>query len=342
MPREEAKLDLSTVVVVADLVVESTAETRKGDWRHDLEKSSSGTVAAITEAIEALGVRALHLPSLDALTERASQRHPGDVVLSIFGGERSRNRMALVPAICESFGVRFIGPDVYGRVVCQDKEISKMLASQCGMVTPWHRIVRSESDLDRLGNVPFPVVVKPNMEGSSIGISGRCRVGDSLRMREIARELLGEFKQPVLVEEFVGGREVSLNVIESADGMEMHLAEVTIPSHPNYFDDHVFGLELKAPWIGLEVELLDDSLVEQDISAAMKLLEAVGHVGYCRMDGKLFDGRFHFLELTPDAWLDPKGTFAQSFTRRGWTYQQVLRSILVSESASRRRPESSG
>ena len=91
---KEAKLDLSTVVVVADLVAEDTVETGESDWRHDLEKSSSGTVAAITEAIASLGVRALHLPSLDALNERASQRHPGDIVLSIFGGERSRNRMA--------------------------------------------------------------------------------------------------------------------------------------------------------------------------------------------------------------------------------------------------------
>ena len=342
MQREEAKLDLSTVVVVADLVVEGTVETGGGDWRHDLEKSSSGTVAAITKAIESLGVRALHLPSLDALTERASHRHPGDVVLSIFGGERSRNRMALVPAICESFGVRFIGPDVYGRVVCQDKEISKTLASQCGMITPWHRIVRNESDLDRLGSVPFPVVVKPNMEGSSIGISERCRAESASQMREVARELLGEFRQPVLVEAFVGGREVSLNVIEAADGMDMRLAEITVQDHPNYFDDHLFGLELKAPWIGFDVALLDDSLMEQDVSAATRLLEAVGHVGYCRIDGKLFDGRFHFLELTPDAWLDPEGTFAQSFTRRGWTYPQVLRSILASESASHRRPGSSG
>jgi len=92
---------------------------------YDLEKSSSGTVAAITQATESLGVRALHLPSLDALTERATQRHPERVVLSIFGGKRSRDRMALVPGICESFDVRFIAPNVYRRVICQDKEISK-------------------------------------------------------------------------------------------------------------------------------------------------------------------------------------------------------------------------
>ncbi len=341
MKEDDAKFDLSTVIVVADIAPEES-EDRSSAWRHDLEKSSIGTVTAITQAIESLGVSALHLSSLDALAERASLRLSGDVVLSIFGGERSRNRMALVPAICESFDTRFIGPDVYGRIVCQDKEISKMLASQCGIITPWHRIIRTETDLDRLGNLPFPVVVKPNMEGSSIGISERCIVNEPIQMLEIARELLHEFKQPVLVEQFVGGREVSVNLIETICGTEMRFAEIKIPGNPRYFENHLFGLEIKAQWIGLEVALLDEEIAENDIKAIVSLMEAVGHVGYCRIDGKLLDGRFNFLELTPDAWLDPEGAFAQSFTRRGWSYSQVLRYILASEYVSHRRPESNG
>jgi len=336
-----AKLDLTTILVVADLVVDAATSTNS-DWRHDLEKSSISTVTAILQAIESLGIQAIHLSSLEELSARAAQRHAGDVVLSVFGGERSRNRMALVPAICESFGLRFIGPDVYGRVVCQDKEISKRLAMQCGMATPWHRIVRSEVDLDRLGCVPFPVIVKPNLEGSSIGITERCLVGDSIQMFDIARELLLEFKQPVLIEKFVGGREVCINVIETPSRIEVRFAEVRVANKPQYFEDHIFGAELKAPWVGLEVVPLDEDFSGEDTQAAIRLIEAVGHVGYCRIDGKLLDGRFHFLELTPDAWLDPEGAFALSFTRRGWSYPELLRHILASESASRRHQASNG
>lgn len=341
MPKKAGELDLSTVIVIADTISEHT-EDEQSNWRHDLEKSSIKTVSAIMQALESLGISALHLSSLDALTERASQRLPGDVVLSIFGGERSRNRMALVPAICESFSTRFIGPDVYGRIVCQDKEISKILASQCGIITPWHRIIRTEADLDQLDGAPFPVVVKPNMEGSSIGISERCRAKTATQMQEIARELLCEFKQPVLVEKFVGGREVSVNVIETIDGMEMRFTEIKLPGNPRYFDDHLFGMETKAPWIGLEVAPLEDKLEEQDMMSITRLMKAVGHVGYCRIDGKLLDGRFHFIELTPDAWLDPEGAFAQSFTRHGWSYSQVLQCILASESVNHRHPASNG
>lgn len=336
-----AKLNVTTILVVADLVVDE-ATSGNLDWRHDLEKSSISTVTAILQAIESLGIRAIHLSSLEELSTRAAQRHAGDVVLSVFGGERSRNRMALVPAICESFGLRFIGPDVYGRVLCQDKEISKRLAMQCGMATPWHRIVRSEADLDRLGCVPFPVVVKPNLEGSSIGITERCLVGDSIQAFDIARELLHEFQQPVLIEKFVGGREVCVNVIEEPGHMEIRFAEVRVANRPQYFENHLFGAELKAPWVGLEIASLDENFAEEDIQAAIRLIEAIGHVGYCRIDGKLFDGRFNFLELTPDAWLDPEGAFALSFTRRGWSYPELLGHILASESASRRYLASNG
>lgn len=342
MQSEGAELNLVTVLVVADLITADDPAVSEPNWRHDLEKSSISTVAAIIHAVESLGIRALHLSSLEELSERASRQLEGDVVLSIFGGERSRNRMALVPAICESFGVRFVGPDVYGRVICQDKEISKILASQCGLLTPWHRTIRSEVDLERLGAVPFPVVVKPNMEGSSIGISNRCLVNDSAQMLEIARDLLREFKQPVLVEKFVGGREVCINLIEAPEPIEMRFAEVRVTGRPDYFDGNLFGVELKTPWVSIEVESLDGGLSEEDIMAATRLVEAIGHVGYCRIDGKFFEGRFHFLELTPDAWLDPDGAFAQSFTRCGWPYPKLLSRILASESASRRYQGSNG
>lgn len=339
MTKKMTNVEISTVLLVADLISDDV-ENARVDWQHNLEKSAPRTIAEIVKAIKSLGISILHISSLEALTRRVSQRIPGDVVLSIFGGERSRNRMALVPAICESFGIRFVGPDVYGRVICQDKEISKMLALQCGMITPWHRIVRNEFDLKCLGEVQFPVVVKPNMEGSSIGISERCKAEGNTQMLSVILELLNEFKQPVLVEKFIGGREVSISIIETNDGLEMCFSEIRVTGQPHYFDDHLFGVELKAQPDGREVISTGIDISEQDIAAVKRLLEAVGHVGYCRVDGKLVEGRFNFIELTPDAWLDPEGAFAQSFTQRGWLYSDVLKKVLFSESVSRRHPTS--
>jgi len=226
--------------------------------------------------------------------------------------------------------------------VCQDKEISKRLALQCGVSTPRCSLVRDEADLARVTSVPFPLVVKPNLEGSSIGISERCMVTDAFAMRRVAESLLHEFDQPVLIEEFVGGAEVCFNVIEGNITSEFRLAEVRVVDRPNYFDNHLFGAEIKAPWTGLDVVPLDGQLTDADRLALLRLVQAVGAMGYCRIDGKLKDGRFHFLELTPDAWLDPSGAFALSFTKTGWSYPELLARVLDSERANRRRQSSSG
>lgn len=335
------KLDTSTVLLVADVYAETAAEVSPAE-RRDLEKSSQRTVSSILQAIAELGLPAIHIRTLEQLSERAARRHPGDLVLSIFGGERSRNRMALVPAICETFGMRFIGPDVYGRIVCQDKEISKQLALQCGVLTPHYVLVRSEADLSRVSPTRFPMVVKPSFEGSSIGISPRCLVTDLTQMLEVARYILREFKQPVLIEEFIGGAEVCFNVIESSGETHWRLAEIRVPGQPSYFDAHLFTADIKAPWTDIDVIPLDGQLIEEDQLALQRLIEAVGTMGYCRIDGKWHNGRFHFLELTPDAWLDPSGAFAMSFTKTGWSYLDLMTQVLASESAIHPHQSSSG
>lgn len=339
MPLHLAR-SIKTVLLVADLYEDEGSDLAP-DRRRDLEKSSQKTVSAIMQAINDLGLSAMHLQTLDELSERAAQRRPDDLVLSIFGGERSRNRMALVPAICESFDMRFVGPDVYGRIICQDKEISKRLALQCGVLTPLHYLVRTDSDLARVIPRRFPMVVKPNLEGSSIGISQRCVVHDLRQLRDVARAVIDEFAQPVLIEEFTYGKEVCFNVIETTAAPHERLAEIRMISRPDYFNDHLFSADIKAPWNDLEIVELTDALVGTDRQALRRLIEAAGGIGYCRVDGKLFDGRFHFLELTPDAWLDPHGAFALSFTQTGWSYPEVLAHILASEPASRQRLASS-
>lgn len=333
--------NINTVLLVADLYSGEDSMS-VADQRRDLEKSSMRTVASIMQGIEHLGLSVIHIQSLEDLSERAAQQQPGDLVLSIYGGQRSRNRMALVPAICEAFDLRFVGPDVYGRIVCQDKEISKRLALECGVLTPRHYLIRGKSDLGRIAAKRFPLVVKPNFEGSSIGISKRSLVQDMEQLREVAAETLNTFAQPVLIEEFIPGQEVCYSIIEENQTVHGRLAEIRLAGRPAYFDENLFCAEEKSTWKNIEILSVDDKLTNEDRNALHRLVEAVGHVGYCRVDGKLHNGRFHFLELTPDAWLDPAGAFPLSFTNTGWTYPEFLAMVLASECANHPHQSSSG
>lgn len=316
------------VVLVADRISLDSDEYLS--MRRDLEQSDQETIDVLISTICELGRTITHYQSPAALAENA-EVHKNDIVLTIFGGERSRNRMALVPAICESFGLRFIGPDTYGRVIAQDKEVSKRLALDCGLRTPLWKVVRSLSDLSLARNIKYPCVVKPVMEGSSIGISEDSLVHMPDQLQNVAKRLLDEIEQPVLIEEYVRGRETAFIAIERGKNISWAYSEIVIEGKPEYFYEHLFDAsEKNYPTTGRTVCNIDEELDPSDRQHIEQFLSAFGRFGYCRVDGRHADGKFHFLELTPDAWIDPKGQFAMAFTEKGWTYKEVIDAVLSS------------
>ena len=325
----DSSFPFRSVVLVAD-VFEEGASNEPVHKRRDLEKTDGDTLEAVSAAIRALGLKVHHYTGPKRLAESAA-RHKQDIVLAIYGGEDSRNRMALVPAVCETFDLPFIGPDVYGRVIAQDKEISKRLAIESGLRTPPWRVARDERDLALLGELNAPVVVKPLLEGSSIGISGRNLVARPDEVLPVARELLATFRQPVIIEEFVSGREVAYARIQDGSETSWAFSEILLPDNPQYFNDHLFDAQEKqfrAP--GRTVRNIDQELGDGDRAKIEAFLRAFGRFGYCRVDGRLSASGFNFLEMTPDAWLAPTGQFAMSFANRGWTYKDVIASVLLS------------
>lgn len=323
------KFSFRDVVLVADRF-DSEKSLGPAHARRDLEMTDDKTLQTLQSAITSLGLKVWHYDSPEMLARHA-ERHSKDVVLAIYGGQQSRNRMALVPAICESFGLRFIGPDVYGRIVAQDKELSKRLATDSGLSTPAWRVVRHERDLSCAFGLNFPVVVKPLMEGSSIGISQRSRISSEDDAATLARELLVSLSQPVLIEEFVPGREVAYSRIETGDDYTWGLSEIVIKGDPGFFENRLFDAhekQFRTP--GRTVVNIDQELKPDDRARIEDFLAIFGRYGYCRVDGRLANGNFEFIELTPDAWLGESGQFAMAFTTKGWSYAHVIATLLAS------------
>jgi len=329
---DQSVFPFSGVVIVADPLDDIYARPQS-HLRRDLEKTADYVLAEITAAIKILGL-AVHHYTTPAQLADAAHKHRRDVVLSIYGGQNSRNRMALVPAICESFDLQYIGPDVYGRVICQDKELSKRLAREAGLITPPHLVIRRTEDLVALNSLRVPYVVKPLWEGSSIGIGPHSLIHASDVGINVAKELLRAFEAPVIAESFVSGIETNFSIIHAGPQTEYRLTEAYIPEDPNYFSNHLFDAEQKLERQSeVQNRPLDAAalLGEADRKALLRLSSFVGGIGYGRIDGKLHRGRFHFLEITPDAWLAESGSFASGFLASGWTYPQVIRAVLLSQ-----------
>lgn len=107
------------VVLVADRLYTDDINTEFD--ASDLEKISDEYYYGLYEELKKVcGGTVFHYQSPKDLADNA-YKHKDDIVFTIYGGEKSRNRMALVPAVCESYGLKYVGADAYARIICLKK-----------------------------------------------------------------------------------------------------------------------------------------------------------------------------------------------------------------------------
>lgn len=330
-----------TVVFLAD-IYDASASTLPTHLRSDLEQLQPKDIGSVLSGLKAVCSDVRHYTSLDELNKNIHSLDKA-VLFSSLGGHPTRNRLMLPPALAEIAHLDFVGLDAMGQAIAHDKVIAKQLAIDCGLSTPRWRVLRNQPDLSLCEEFPIPYVLKPLSEGSSIGISQESLVRRTEDGKKLAASMLGSFDAPILMEEFSPGREVSLVAIQTDHAPYTAVSEVYVPSDPSYFDHNLFDAEEKLKRkLDRTIRLLDEELHSADLKAILDLLHAVGDYGYIRVDGKYKDGRFSFMELTPDAWLPPEGQFAMGFTLSGWTYAQVLEATIRSAALRKMRQCASG
>jgi D-alanine-D-alanine ligase len=180
------------------------------------EWDSPATIAAVESALSRLG-KVIRLEANEDFPERLRQARP-DIVFNIAEGFHGVNREAHVPAICEFYGIPYSGSDPFTLTLCLDKARAKETLAFHGIPTPKFLLVEKLADLYRVAeSLTLPLFVKPVHEGSSKGItdSNLCRDRDQLfRQTEF---LLENYRQPVLVEEFLPGKEFTCAVLGNGD-----------------------------------------------------------------------------------------------------------------------------
>jgi D-alanine-D-alanine ligase len=207
--------------------------------RYD-EYDSPGTVDAVAAALEASGHRVRRLGGGRAFLAELLERPP-ELVFNMAEGSGSRSREAHVPAVCELLGVPYTHSDPLTLAATLDKAVAKMLVSAAGIRTPrWQVVERAGEDV----RLDFPVIAKPLAEGSSVGLRRSSRVDDAAGLRREIERLLRDYRQPVLVEEFCPGAELSVGVLGTGDGARaIGVMEIVPRDVP--LDRFVYSVEVK-------------------------------------------------------------------------------------------------
>jgi len=178
---------------------------------------------AIQLALEAIGYNVLSITMENKLGDIISDLHSVDLVFLGLHGSIGEN--GTIQGFLESLGIKYTGSDPLSSAICMDKNISKIIARDRKVNTPNWEIVTRGQTLNE-DNSEFPLVIKPNDQGSTVGLT---IVHDESELGP-ALNLAYNYSSSVMVEKFIEGRELTVTLI---GGKALPVCEI-IPSHELY------------------------------------------------------------------------------------------------------------
>jgi D-alanine-D-alanine ligase len=297
------------------------------------EYDSIKVVRAIARNLRSLGHRTVNLGGGRKFLENILKARV-DFVFNISEGRGNlRSREAQVPAVLEMLNIPYSGSDPLTLAVTLDKPLAKQIVSSAGVPTPpWIKIASSlELKAVRAKDIPLPAFVKPAFEGSSKGIRLTSRADTASRARAVASALLSSYGQPVMIEKYVEGEEITVGITGNSPPAVVGIMRV-VPRKK--FKTFVYSLEVKRDWRNLvDYECparLERATLKRLSEFSIKAYKALGCRDCARVDFRVApDGTPYFLEVNPLPGLNPdSGDLPIMSYKVGWTYQQLIGTVL--------------
>lgn len=305
------------------------------------EYDSPETVEIITGAFEKKGHRVLKLGGGTQFLDNI-RREEVDIVFNISEGRGSfRSREAQVPSVLEMLGIPFTGSDPMCLAVCLDKPVTKQLVADAGIPTPRWLIIADESELGNIDwrGFPFPAIIKPSYEGSSKGIRNTSLAeNNSQAEAEIAR-ILRDYRQPVMVEEFITGDEVTVGIIGNSPPKLVGMMRILPKKKEKHF---VYSVEVKRDYVNrVDYESpvrLPAPVLEKLEQYSLKAFKVLGCRDFSRVDFRIGNnGTPYFLEINPLPGLGNYSDLIIMAIKMGWTHEGVICAVL--DAALERYPQ---
>ena len=295
------------------------------------------TIAGIVGALSALGHDPVRIGNVRALAQRLVAGERWDAVFNICEGLHGRGREAQVPGLLDAYGIPYVFSDGLTLAVSLDKGWTKRIVGAAGVPTPAFAVIERLADIAKI-TLPFPLFAKPMAEGSGKGVDTRSRVDTPAELRVVASELLARFRQPVLVETYLPGREFTVGIVGTGDEARSLGVMEIMPKDNAHTTDYSFeNKERCDEFVGYR--LIDDAVARAAAEVALGAWRALR----CRDGGRVdircdAKGDPQFIEVNPLAGLNPEHSDLCFIARfAGLAYQDLIG--LIMSSFLRRHPE---
>ncbi len=312
-------------------------------------------VATVREEIEAVvkalkregyAARSINVQEDFRILQNALRRGP-DVVFNLVEFFHDTPGMeSAVAALYELHQVPYTGAGPFALGLCNRKGLTKQVLLANGVPTPRFRLL-NRPVLPRRHGLHYPLIVKPAREDASAGVSRDSVVRDYASLMEQVGRVFKEFSPPILVEEYIEGRELHVSVLGNDPPKVLPIIEFDFSDFP---PDHPRIISYDAKWNPLKEEYhrvhsicpakLNSRVRRKIEEICIRAFQITGCRDYARLDLRL-DARNHVsvLEVNPNPDLTEGVSYMESAEKGGMTFSETLGKIV--EFALLRRPKPS-
>ncbi len=294
------------------------------------EFDSEETIAGIENALIVNGFQPERIGNVKSLINLLINGKRWDIVFNICEGMYGIGREAQVPAVLDIYNIPYTFSDVLVNSLTLHKGLTKRVIRDLGIPTADFAIVETETDIDKI-DLPFPLFAKPIAEGTGKGITLNSKITNSDDLKKVCIERLAQYKQAVLVETFLPGREFTVGIIGTGEESEtVGIIEVCFRENKA---SKIYSYHSKANYL----QLIDYTVPEKEITDVCYKIALASWKGLGCKDGGRIDLRMdkngvpNFIEVNPLAGLNPIHSDLPILSRMaGISYEELIRRIMKS------------
>lgn len=288
------------------------------------------TVEAIESTLNKLGYETQRIGNVKQLAKELVFGQKWDIIFNICEGMYGIGREAQVPALLDAYNIPYVfsGPLVLALTL--HKAMTKSVVRDAGVPTPAFHVVRTKEDISAI-RLPFPLFAKPLAEGTGKGIDDNSVIHNPEQLKQRCIYLLEQFKQPVLVETFLSGREFTVGIVGTGDEARcVGVMEIILKENA---EKNVYSYVNKEECEQLvEYVLVKGPVAEECEKVSLDAWRALGCEDAGRVDVRHDNnGIPNFIEVNPLAGIHPEHSDLPILsTKNGISYPELMKMIMDS------------
>ncbi|MBD5111301.1 MAG: ATP-grasp domain-containing protein [Ruminococcaceae bacterium] len=263
---------------------------------------SKQSMINLINTINSIGYEAEYFGGVEDLIKSYSQKRimPEGVYINLNDGLSEKHKRGQTPMLLEMLNVPYSGSDPFHTLLVSDKYFTNLCLRQKNIQCPDSVMISSQEDFSQIHNLRFPVIAKPNCEGSSIGITSSCFCPDFKTAKIKTQDLLKDFDE-VLVQEYIAGYEITDLIIRQKGTNNILFNQPLSIAYQNqlFLSNEIFGIFEKSSNIRkyyLAEQNFSNTVTDNVKIITEQIALALNLNNFIRVDYRINDNGIFFIE----------------------------------------------